>query len=127
MIRETKVTLVGSTPLDPSSPPATLGKAGRTLWQDIQTEYQIGDSGGLEMLRQCASAVDEIAECGETIARDGLMVMTKAGPREHPLLKHQLALRAFVVRTLIKLGLNVEPLKAVGRPSSGIGWWGPAA
>jgi hypothetical protein len=35
----------------------------------------------------------------------------------------ELAARAFVVKTLVRLGLNVEPLRnGPGRPSRGLGW-----
>jgi hypothetical protein len=36
--------------------------------------------------------------------------------KEHPLLKHELAARAFVCRTLQRLGLDVEAIKPPGRP-----------
>jgi hypothetical protein len=61
---------------------------------------------------------DRIAEYGEIIAHDGPVVATKHGPKEHPLLKIELANRSFVVRTLARLGLNMEPVKGMGRP----GW-----
>jgi len=50
-------------------------------------------------------------------------------PKEHPGLKAELAARAFVARTIVKLGLNVEPLHAsAGRPSAGWkGGWAPTA
>ena len=61
---------------------------------------------------------------GENVfAADGLLVKTKHGPKEHPLVKHELAARSFVVRTLARLGLDVDHAKPVGRPGSGgIGW-----
>ena len=49
--------------------------------------------------------------------RDGEVITTRQGVRDHPGLRHELASRAFVVRTLQKLGLDVEPLRpAPGRP-----------
>jgi hypothetical protein len=72
----------------------------------IQPEYGISDSGGLALLEQICAAIDEIAAI---IARDGRMIRGKFGPREHPLLKHGLAFRDFVYRTLQRLGLNLEP------------------
>jgi hypothetical protein len=39
--------------------------------------------------------------------------------RDHPALKHEIANRSFVVRTLTRLGLNVEPVRGPGRPGSG--------
>jgi len=41
--------------------------------------------------------------------------------REHPGLKHELAARSFVVRTLARLGLDVEAIKPVGRPAARYG------
>jgi hypothetical protein len=51
------------------------------------------------------------------IDQDGECIRTKTGPGDHPLLKHELAARAFVVRTLGRLGLDLEPVRAgPGRP-----------
>jgi hypothetical protein len=36
----------------------------------------------------------------------------------HPALKEQLAHRSFIVRTLRALGLNLEPVRSVGRPTA---------
>jgi hypothetical protein len=46
-------------------------------------------------------------------------------PKAHPALRDELALRAFITRTLQRLGLDVEPVRAgVGRPGGGVGWTG---
>ncbi len=92
----------------------------------MMSEYEISDSGGLALLEQACAAVDGVAECDAILERDGLMIRGRFGPKEHPLLKHQLALRAFVCRTLQRLGLNLEPIKSVGRPGRGFGWTPPA-
>lgn len=118
MVKKPKLQLVGQTDADPLAPPATLGKAGREQWNTIQSEYGITDSGGLALLAQACAAIDEIAECAEIVARDGHMIRGKSGVKEHPLLRHSLALRAFVCRTLQRLGLNLEPVRpAAGRPT----------
>jgi hypothetical protein len=119
MTKKTELKLVGSTSTDLAAPPSTLGKAGAKLWRSIMSEYSIEDSGGREMLSQACASMDRIAECVDSIAHDGLVVRTKQGPKENPLLKHELALRSFVVRTLARLGLDVEVVKPVGRPSAG--------
>jgi hypothetical protein len=54
--------------------------------------------------------------CRDAIDRDGELIRGKAGAKEHPLLKHELAARAFVCRTLQRLGLDVEAIKPQGRP-----------
>jgi hypothetical protein len=69
-----------------------------------------------------AEALDRAEACRERIDRDGEMISTKGGMRKNPLLKSELASRAFVVRTLARLGLNFEPVRpSVGRPGRGLG------
>src|SRR5262245_57746252 len=100
-----------------SDPPTTLGETGATLWRSIMAEYEIGDSGGLTMLEQACCAADRAKECSDIIAADGSMINTKYGPKDHPLLRHELAARSFIVRTIARLGLDVEPLRSgPGRP-----------
>ena len=104
-------------------PPRKLGKPGAHLWRNIMREYEIDDAGGLEMLASACQALDRAERCREAIDDEGEMIRTKAaGPRDHPLLKHELAARSFVVRTLQRLGLNMEAVKPTGRPPRGIGW-----
>jgi hypothetical protein len=99
------------------TPPAGLNKTGRNLWQSVMAEYDIRDSGGQQMLQQICEAADRVHEFGAIISRDGPVVRTKAGPKDHPLIKHELAARSFIVRSLHRLGLDVEPIRAVGRPT----------
>ena len=108
-----------------SDPPTTLGETGATLWRSIMAEYEIADSGGLVLLEQACSAADRARECSEIIAADGPMVSTKYGPKDHPLLRHELAARSFVVRTIGRLGLDVEPVRSgPGRPPGTTAWKG---
>ena len=62
------------------------------------------------------------AAAGLRIVR--LVLRTKSGIREHPALRCELASRSFCVRTLARLGLDYEPVKAVGRPPSAYGFKG---
>jgi P27 family predicted phage terminase small subunit len=101
----------------PPGPPRDLKPSGRALWTRIQREYGIKDSGGLELLAQACQAADRIEECGDKIAREGLTITSRSGMvKEHPLLKYEAINRAFVVRTLHRLGLDVEPVSGPGRP-----------
>ncbi len=122
MAKKPRLTLVDQTTATSSAPPSTLGKTGGNLWQTVMAEYDIRDSGGREMLRQACEAADRVHEFAAIIKRDGPVIRTKHGPKDHPLLKHELAARAFVVRSLHRLGLDVEPVKAVGRPTQQWGW-----
>jgi len=103
-------------------PPATLGEAGADLWRRVMSAYRIEDVGGLEMLAQCCAACDRAAALAALIERDGAVIYSKSGPRSHPAIKDELAARSFVVRTLHRLGLDVEPIRSVGRPGVGVGW-----
>jgi hypothetical protein len=107
------------------SPPRDLGQHGRELWGAIQREYGIRDTGGRELLAQACGALDVVEALGEAIARDGAIIYGRAGPKAHPAVKDQIAARAFVVRTLEKLGVTGENIKpGPGRPVSTSGWMG---
>jgi hypothetical protein len=102
------------------APPRPLGAQGLELWSRVQREYRVTDAGGIEMLASACESCDRAYELRKQIDKDG--VMTEAG-REHPLLKHEVAARAFTVRTIEKLGLNFEPVKSVGRPGGKAAGW----
>jgi hypothetical protein len=109
--------------VDPTStgvaPPRSLGEHGRKLWDSVQREYGVRDCGGVEILAQICAAQDRVeALC------DGETIHTRNGPRAHPALRDETQLRAFIIRAIEKLGLNIEVVKPVGRPSRpvGIGW-----
>jgi hypothetical protein len=85
-------------------PPRKLGHHGLSLWNSVQTAYRIDDVGGIALLAECCAARDRVEALAEA-------------------LRDELAGRAFIVRTLERLGLNVETIKPMGRPSKG--WRGP--
>jgi hypothetical protein len=106
------------------APPRPLGAPGRQLWDRVQSEYRIADCGGVELLAQACQALDRAERLAEAIARDGDVIHSRTGvPRTHPAVKDELACRAFVVRTLERLGLNIEAVRPPGRPpGGGLGW-----
>jgi hypothetical protein len=107
------------------APPRELGQQGRELWDAVQREYGITDRGGIELLAQACAALDRAEGLAAAIATDGAIVYSRTGvPRSHPAVKDELACRAFVVRTLERLGLNVESVRPVGRPPVRVGWTG---
>src|SRR5262245_60267927 len=116
------LTLVTSSPFA-AGPPATLGATGATLWQSLMSEHRIEDAASLETLLQICTAADSAASYAAIIAQDGPVILTKQGPKDHPLLRHELAARSFVVRALQRL--NLEPPRPVGRPNVGFGWVPP--
>jgi Phage terminase, small subunit len=111
----------GSMVVDSMPTPPPLGEDGMKLWRRITNEYDVSDAGGFEMLKQACEAADDLARYGLIIARDGPMIETKLGPKEHPMVKHQMIARAFIVRTLSRLGLNFEPVRSsIGRAAKAI-------
>jgi hypothetical protein len=110
-----------------TDPPASLGQAGSELWRRVMAAFEFSDPAGLIMLEQAAQALDRAETLRAEIERDGAILRGRAGAvKDHPGLRHELQNRAFVVRTLHKLGLDAEPLRpAPGRPPRGIGWQPP--
>jgi hypothetical protein len=107
---------------NPPDLPRKLGPAGESLWIRVQNGYRIEDVGGVELLMQACLAADRADELAAIIDQDGARIMTKTGPRDHPCLKHELAARAFIVRTLQRLGITDEPIKMLGHPPRDVGW-----
>jgi phage terminase small subunit len=119
MAKKPPLQLVPNLPGTGPEPPRTLGDHGRRLWNRVCTEYDIADVAGIEMLAQCCAALDRAEALRAGIDQDGEVIRTRGQIKDHPALKHELAARAFVVRTLSRLGLNFEPLRSgPGRPPS---------
>jgi hypothetical protein len=115
-----QLTVIGASPQpNPLAPPSGLGEAGVKLWHAIHADYVVDDAGGLAMLLQICSAADSLEAYAKQIEHDGgPTIRTKTGIREHPLLKHQLQARSFVVRSLHRLGLDIIPPRhEIGRPA----------
>jgi hypothetical protein len=106
------------------SPPRKQGEHGTALWTAVNAEYNISDSGGIQLLYQACAAAQRAEDLAAIIAEDGEVIHTKNGMKAHPCLKDELAARSFVVRTLSRLGITTENVKPVGRPSQGFGWQG---
>ena len=128
---------MAKTPANPSfsvipprsiEPPRPLGAHGKRLWEEIQREYAIVDTGGVEVLAQLCAALDRAEQLAEAIGRDGALIPSGkdgAGPlKAHPGCREELACRSFVVRSLERLGLNVPvtPARGPGRPPKRYGW-----
>jgi hypothetical protein len=87
------------------------------LWRRVTAEYDIEDAAGIELLTQSCAAVDLSEALADRIAQDGEVIRTKDGLKVHPAVKDSLAARGLAIRTLTRLGLNWEPLRAgPGRP-----------
>jgi hypothetical protein len=100
-----------------AGPPRPLGQHGTALWNAVTAEYRIEDAGGVELLAQACAASDRVEALAQEINTDGEIIRTRTGARAHPGLKDEIALRAFIVRTIERLGLNFEAVRpGAGRP-----------
>jgi hypothetical protein len=74
--------------VDPAStstdPPPTLGDPGKRLWAQVLAEYDVSDVAGRAMLTQCCETADRIAGLAEEIERDGAVIRTREGLKDHP-------------------------------------------
>jgi hypothetical protein len=102
---------------DDSGVPDDLGPDGARLWQRVQSEFDVQDIGGLTLLEQAARALDRAERCRRVIDEQGEAMKCKGGVfKEHPLLRAELQNRALVARLITKLGIDLEPIRAIGRP-----------
>jgi hypothetical protein len=85
-------------------------------------EYRITDVAGLTMLAQACASLDRAEALRARIDNEGETIKTPHGIKSHPAIKDELANRSFVVRTLERLGLTVEPVRPVGRPPRDNHW-----
>ncbi|RVD42199.1 hypothetical protein EN742_08250 [Mesorhizobium sp. M4A.F.Ca.ET.020.02.1.1] len=110
--------LVADNPPATGAPPRPLGKHGMALWQAVHAQYQIEDAAGVEFLLQACQSLDRAEALKEQIDADGAVIRTKTGLKDHPALRHEIAARSFVVRTVARLGLDMEPIHSgPGRPA----------
>lgn len=98
-------------------PHRPLSKAGQSLWDRLQSEYEITDAAGLELLQVACEATDGAASIAKRISVEGASVQTRHGVKEHPLLRSENAARGIVLRALRQLGLTDQPILKPGRPS----------
>ena len=84
-------------------PPADLGATGKELWRQITSEFRLESSAEVQQLYEACCMEDRAVKLRKYIDAEGEMVEISGTRRDHPCLKHELAARAFVVRTLANL------------------------
>ena len=97
------IRLVSKPAFSGREPPRNLGEPGLALWNRIMTSYRIADHGGREMLLLACEATDRAVSLRAIIDREGEIIHTRNGPRDHPALRHELANRALVSKLLVRL------------------------
>jgi len=101
-------------------PPPTLPQPASKLWRRLQTDYGIVDSGGLTLLTAVCEAHARLRQAQQMLDAEGLTIRDRHGhPRPHPAVKIEHDARAQFLTALKMLGLDIEPLRDIGRPAGG--------
>jgi hypothetical protein len=120
--KQPKLTLVGPAVVGKPTPPPGLASDGLELWTTIRDEYDVSDSGGLQLLKQAAQCADRIASARRQIDEQGEVVFVKGVPRAHPLCVVERDQRAALTRLIRAMNLDLEPLRpGRGRPPGPLG------
>ena len=115
MRKKPKLNIVGRDDDPASSPPPPFGKAGMKLWDAIMSENKLSETRDLETLAQICAAADRAEQCAAQIARDGPVIKTKNGPKDHPLLRaspERSSCEVFTGSKANSLGELAGPLRA---------------
>ena len=100
------------------SAPKKLSPEAKGLWRKLQSEYDIHDAAGVQILAAGLEAFDRMRGAQEQIAKAGASFLDRFGQlRAHPLLPVERDARAAYLAALKSLNLDLEPLRdRVGRP-----------
>ncbi len=102
--------------MKPKTPPGLSREAG-ALWRRMQAEYGIGDSGGMEILTRACEALDRIRSAQAVINKAGILVFgANKIPKANPATQIERDARSAFLQAMKQLNLDLEPLKAIGRP-----------
>jgi phage terminase small subunit len=97
--------------------PRHLGTDGKAIWLELRRSYQIADSGGLALLTTAAECMDRMRAAQKIIAAKGEVTLDRyGGLRANPAVAIEKDARNGFLAALKALNLDVEPLKAIGRP-----------
>ena len=90
-----------------NTPPAYLGKTGRTWFRKVIADYQFDTAPEIELLVQAAATLDRIAQCRAEIAKAGMVVPTgSGGVKPHPCLNAERDNKILFSRICRELKLN---------------------
>lgn len=100
--------------------PKNLSEEAKSWWDKLIAEYSIDDPAGLLILQTCLEAFDRMRQSQQILARDGTVIQDRFGQRKpHPLTTVERDSRSQMLAALKSLNLDLEPIKAIGRPPAG--------
>jgi hypothetical protein len=110
---------------DLGTTPAGLGKEGALLWERMSNDPKVTEVM-LDQIERACRLRDQAAYCRLIIKKEGMVLqMGNYPPREHPLVKTEMACEAQVGRILKQLGLLDRKPRRPGAPSHYPAWAGP--
>ena len=97
--------------------PSRLSKESQRWWRQIQQEYNITDRAGLLILLTSLESLDRYREAQIAIKADGACFKDRWGQvKVNPMCIIEKDSRNAFYQGLKALNLDLEPLKAIGRP-----------
>jgi P27 family predicted phage terminase small subunit len=91
----------------PPRAPGHLSTESRDLWRRIVADYEL-ERHHLAILERACEALDRLRECQAAIAREGITVEGRFGPRPHPAAPIEAQSRIAFLRAVRELGLDLE-------------------
>ena len=102
-------------------PPASLSRAGRSLWRRYMEIYELDEHHHAHVLQMALESWDRVLQCQQRIAKDGMFVPDRFGvTRLHPAVVEERRARAATAQCLKMLRIDVLPHQQPGRPATGI-------
>ena len=98
--------------------PKGISRQAAKIWKEIQQEYQIEDSQGIELLNEYARSWDEAQDARAYISEHGAVVLnpTTGVHRANPACSVLKEATSRMLRCLQQLQLDVDPPGPIGRP-----------
>jgi phage terminase small subunit len=87
------------------------------MWSQIQSEYNITDKGGLIVLTAACEAFARMREAQRLVDKEGMTTADRFEQQKpHPAIVIERDMRTQMLSALKALNLDLEPIKACGRP-----------
>lgn len=102
----------------PKTPAPPLSATSQKWLSTVLDEYGIQDIGGITLAQQAAEALDRAAEARRLIAKHGLLIPDRFGAlHSNPACAVCRDAESSYRGAIRMLGLDLEPVKPIGRPS----------
>ncbi len=97
--------------------PKGLSAESKRWWKKLLSEYEISDSGGRLLLEEMLRALDRLRGAQGILQAEGVVIEDRFGQKKtHPAVLVERDSRSQFLTALRNLNLDLEPLKAIGRP-----------